>query len=153
LFRWRRVGAAAEGGRFQYIPDDHEDYRSATEAGVVSVVPMAPGDYEVFAIEILFEVGLSKTTYRPRVPVVIPFTLRAGEVVYLGNFQANRLTGSGLLGIGVPAGAVFVVEDRESADLAIARRVDSRLGTKVTNLTSAVLGIGHPNLVARRSGP
>jgi hypothetical protein len=96
---------------------------------------------------------LSKTTYRPRVPVVIPFTLRAGEVVYLGNFQANRLTGSGLLGIGVPAGAVFVVEDRESADLAIARRVDSRLGTKVTNLTSAVLGIGHPNLVARRSGP
>ena len=50
----------------------------------------------------------------------IPFSVRRGQVTYLGQYLAHRVTGKNVFGKDVTAGIYFVVTDEQSRDIAIA---------------------------------
>jgi hypothetical protein len=109
------------------------------------------GDYEVTEV-LIYESGPS-TIYSPVKPFSIPFTVRPGGAVYLGNYQANGLYGKSLLGWKTGKGAVFVVEDRARQDLQIARTADPTLPTDVEDATPDVDKIASPLFVQRWPPP
>ncbi len=136
LFRKRDASAGAENaarGRFIYFQTNTfskqtPDYRSPVESGVVLVHSMPPGEYEIYNFDVFFNGGTVQTNFGSRNNFSIPFSVKRGETTYLGNYQANALTGKNVLGIPRPAGAVFVVSDRLKDELAIAEaKTKSRL--------------------------
>jgi hypothetical protein len=65
-----------------------------------------------------------QSTFRSKVEFSIPFTIKPGKTVYLGEFRAMDITGQNLFGIPLAAGAKFQIFDRSTRDLAIAKRKD-----------------------------
>lgn len=111
-----------------------DDYATDIETGVVNVRGLAPGKYEIFNIDIFFNNGFNQTNFYLDDDISIPFTVRPGAVTYLGNFQANQLTGENIFGMPLPAGAYFVVTDRESEDINIAKGKQAKIaGKAMTN--------------------
>lgn len=132
---FRRIGNE-ESDRFVYFQrnmfySEGNDYESGAETGVVNVRKLAPGEYEINNVDIFFNNGyVQKNFYLPE-DISIPFTVAPGEVTYLGNFQANKVTGENVLGMTLPAGAFFVVTDREEDDIRIAEQKHPDIEGKV----------------------
>ena len=114
------------------------DYQAAAESGVVLVQSLPPGSYEIFNFDIFFNAGTVQNNYSSKLPFSIPFIVRPGQTTYLGNYQANKMTGRNLFGIPLPAGAVFVVSNRRGAELAIAQMKDKSVATEATDATPDV---------------
>lgn len=119
---YRRIGREAEAAPFKGAFVMHQrsvihrawqtrDYDVPGEAGIVVVQAIPAGDYEIYNFEISDSGGTHTTRAWSRHPFSIRFSVRAGEAVYLGNYQANR----------IGAGALFVVSNRLDRKLAIAR--------------------------------
>lgn len=107
-----------------------DDYASDIETGVVNVRGLAPGSYEISNIDIFFNSGYVQKNFYLEEDISIPFTVHPGAVTYLGNFQANMLTGENILGLSLPAGAYFVVTDREAEDIKIAESKQAKISRK-----------------------
>lgn len=123
------------------------DYVAENEAGVVLVSSLPPGRYEIYNFDIFFNAGMVQNRYSSKVPFSIPFVVESGKVVYLGNYQANRSTGRNLVGMPMPAGAVFAVSDRQAADIAIARRKLSTVPADILDATPEIAKIANPFFV------
>ena len=100
------------GGKTKY-------YKSPDEAGVVEVAALQPGHYEV--------VNFLASEYIPSIHVrsdhdfSIPFEIKPGQIVYLGNYQAaNRLKKRDTSASGLHA-VFFIIEDRFTRDLELAK--------------------------------
>jgi len=100
------------------------DYKDDVEQGTISSARLAPGVYEVYRCGEWLDGYMFQAHYDSKTPFSIPFEVKPGEVVYLGNFQANSIRGKNAFAFGlpVPAGAVYVVEDRKDRDLALLRK-------------------------------
>lgn len=151
---FRKRGSSANGeksavGRFTYFQTNMfykqvADYQSPTESGVVLVQSLPPGEYEIYNFDIFFNGGTVQNNYGSKVDFSIPFSVKPGQSTYLGNYQANKLTGKNFIGLSLPAGAVFVVTDRLKAELAIAEtKTKSQLDT-AQNATPQPNQIGNP---------
>jgi hypothetical protein len=151
LIRKRGLGPAEKPalGSFTYFQTNlfykqDPDYQSGGEAGVVLIQSLPPGDYEIYNFNIFLNAGTVQNNYSSRADFAIPFTVKPGETTYLGNYQANRLTGKNFLGLSLPAGAVFVVTDRMDAEMPLAaKKGKTPLGTSV-NAVPNVKSIGNP---------
>jgi len=101
------------------------DFEDASEQGIVIVRALPPGDYEFFDFSGDKEVPTYPTIdpnpsyFRARYS--LPFTIKAGETAYLGNFRlVVKPGGNKLLGPPFAAGYYLGLSDRSSRDLAIA---------------------------------
>ncbi len=152
LFRKRASssnGEKAAGGRFTYYQTNifykqADDYHSSSESGVVLVHSLPPGEYEIYNFDIFYNGGTVQKHFESRVDFSIPFSIRPERATYLGNYQANKLTGKNIFGLPLSAGAVFAVSDRLEAELPIAEaKVKSPLG-KAQDATPQPSQIGNP---------
>jgi len=132
------------------ICDGARDYRTPDEEGVVDVHALPPGRYEIHAYAITDKPG-TRTSYSSKSPFSIPFIVSGGRAVYIGNFQANRLTSAGLLGIPVSHGAIFVIEDRASHDTSLARRKHSQIPKEIESSVVQPKSLQHPLFVEKDS--
>jgi hypothetical protein len=139
----------ATAGRFTYFQTNvfyrqAADYQTSAEGGVVLVQSLPPGVYEIYNFDIFFNAGTVQNNYGSRVDFSIPFTVKPGQTTYLGNYQANKLTGKNFLGLSLPAGAVFVVTDRLKAELPIAEAKIKSALPAVQDATPQPNQIGNP---------
>lgn len=113
---------------------EEPDYKSDEEAGILHVATLPPGQYE------LFKVGahLGGGGFFSKDPFSIPFTVNAGEVTYLGNFQANRTPIRRFLGLPGYGGPYFVVADRMTSELELAEKKSALKFHAVSNATPDV---------------
>lgn len=120
------------------------DYQSSRETGMVLVQAMPPGEYEIYNFFIFRRAGVLTYSFRSKTDLSIPFTVKAGQATYLGNYQANDFSGKNIIGFSEPAGAVFVVTDRLAAELPIAQaKANTALGTPA-DATPVPESIGSP---------
>jgi len=119
------------------------DYADNIEAADVIVLPLAPGDYEFYDFEVFYNSTYAQSTFRSRGEFSIPFTIKPGEAVYLGEFRAMDVPGQNLIGLPVPAGAKFQIFDESARDLPIARAKDPKI-TDVKVALPDVSKIGTP---------
>lgn len=134
---FRRIGEEHIGGMFRYLPNfplslknlfrnNIKGYKTAEEAGIVEIAAIPAGRYEL--------VNFFVTNYHYMLPLVygspqdfsIPFEIKPGAVVYLGNYQANQIGKTNFHGP-AKSGAFFIVENRFAKDLAIAKMLDTSL--------------------------
>lgn len=157
---FRRVGQSAaaaepkEVGRIVFFQTNmfyaqKPDYANSAEQGVVLIQSLPPGDYEIFNFDIFFNAGTVQTNFSSREPFSIPFTVKAGETTYLGNYQANRISGKNILGLPVASGAVFTVTSRLEDDLRIARGKDGMVRADGQDATPSPRRIGNPFFIER----
>jgi len=119
------------------------DFKDTDEEGIVVVRALPPGDYEFFQFSGEEQLGIriprTRYTVRPgdyeffplagenrqaiaRARYSMPFTIKAGETTYLGNFHllVRRQT-NGFPGLNSFSGYFFRLTDENSRDLAIAK--------------------------------
>jgi hypothetical protein len=157
---FRKVGEKdAPANRFVYFQDNSfsaqkRDYDNAAENGVVQSFRLPPGDYEIFNFDIFLNQGTVQKNFGSRQAFSIPFTVRPNETTYLGNYQANLITGKNIFGLTLPAGAVFVVSDRAQADVALAqKRLPAVQFGTITNATPKPASLGNPFFVDEAQRP
>lgn len=149
---FRRVGEK-EPNRFVYFQHNEfsaqkRDYENQIENGVVQSFQLAPGDYEIYNFDVFMNGGTVQNHYSSRSEFSIPFTVRSNETTYLGNYQANLIQGKNFFRMTIPAGAIFVVSNREKVDIELVqKRMPSVVLGPVTNATPATKSIANPFFV------
>lgn len=152
--QFRKVGdKEGESNRFVYFQHNEfsaqkRDYNSKEENGVVQSFLLPPGDYEIYNFDVFLNSGTVQKNFGSRNDFSIPFRVRPNETTYLGNYQANLTVGKNLFGMSIPAGAVFVVTDREMADLALVKKrlPNVSFGT-ISNAAPTAKSIANPFFV------
>lgn len=158
MFRKRGAAAAGEApstGRFTYFQSNifykqAPDYQAATEQGVVLVNSLPAGDYEIYNFDVFFNGGTVQKNFGSRADFSVPFTVKPGQVTYLGNYQANGLRGENFLGMALPAGAVFAVSSRMAAEMALAQAKSKAPLGEATDATPQPSRVGNPFIVSPR---
>ncbi|MCG8428653.1 MAG: hypothetical protein MI754_14965 [Chromatiales bacterium] len=135
-------------GRLMFLQNNifssnEPDYDTSSEQGEVLVQSIPAAKYEIFNFDI-YDNGYVERNFSSRVDFSIPFTVEAGKITYLGNYQANKLMGKNYFGLPIPAGALFVVSDRAQNDLEIAYRKKEIPEIGANNSTPTVDSIGNP---------
>lgn len=149
---FRKVGEK-KSDRFAYFHENmftaqKRDYENALESGVVQSFRLSPGDYEIFNFSIFLNGGTVQNTYGSKQEFSIPFTVKSNETTYLGNYQANKVMGKNFFGLPLPAGAVFIVSNREKDDLELVKkRITNVAFGAVINATPVVATIRNPFFV------
>jgi len=123
-FVFRRIGEKHKG--WLYYPTYNnlfsnrktKRYRSSDETGIVEIAALQAGQYELVNFEVFRSHASPFDMLLPDVSgsaqdFSIPFEIKPGKVVYLGNYQANLLSKKG--------DVFFIVEDRFARDLALAK--------------------------------
>jgi hypothetical protein len=102
-------------------PDDFPD--DDDQKGRIFAVEMNPGEYRIAQWEMFVSRGAYAYEYiEPKSPVSLPFTIKPGEFVYLGNWHVEALVGKGFLGFKAVGGAHGEIHDRHERDLAAFRK-------------------------------
>lgn len=114
-------------GIFQFCQSDHffcqrePDYQSAGETGVILVNTLPPGEYEIYNFDYFFTNGWVQKTTWSGMDFSIPFSVKSGQVTYLGNYEAQRITTKNFTRTKLPSeGVIFKVTDRVKSDMEIA---------------------------------
>ena len=122
-----RTHDGGKTGRLTYNLGARPDYSSAYVAGVVRTYSLQPGEYEVYKVELYFGNGFVEQHFSSKEPFAIPFTIKPGRSVYLGEFRAMPMEGRNLFGLPAHAGAKFMLSDQSARDIPIARQQDTRV--------------------------
>jgi hypothetical protein len=150
--RFRKTDRSVAGGVWwgqHNISDQRKlDIKDRNETGIIDVRRLPPGDYEIFNYNIYFNSPYVQNSWWSKQDFAIPFTIASGKATYVGEFMAVAVTGKNILGISVPDGAYFVLSDKSSRDVSIARQKELRLGD-VTNAVADPNAIGNPLIRAR----
>lgn len=160
----RPVGPVASGlvqgeQTFVYDVDHEQPSASGTSAvppraqGVVRVMRLAPGSYEIYDFEAKAPSGPGErpVCYGAPSNLAIPFTIRAGQTAYLGRYQAHELRGIPVLGFEAPLlGVAFTIQNRVDSDLTQARRYALQVPESVGQSVASADRLNHPVLVGRQ---
>lgn len=104
-----------------WFSSDKPDFTQPGKAGELTVVKLAPGEYELYSYSV-FQNGYPATmTYGPRESFAIPFTVKTGQATYLGEYMAVATFGKNIFGGTVNGGPIYVVSDELTRDTAIAK--------------------------------
>lgn len=147
------VGAPAEG-YFVFCQTNvfcgrKFDYEKPNEVGVVLIASLPAGKYEIYNFDVFYNAGTVQKNFSSKRPFSIPFEVKPGTTAYLGNYQANGISGKNVFGMAVSAGAIFIVEDRTALDIGIASKKDGSLFQKVESYVPDVRTLASPFFVAR----
>jgi hypothetical protein len=126
--RYRNTEGAGGGSitYYPYYPDTHQrqsDFKNRSGSGDIETVAMQPGNYEFYYFEMSCYYEAVFETFKVEDNFSIPFTIRAGEATYLGQYVAQGITdGKDILsGRRIPAGAILLVSGQKDFDVSIAR--------------------------------
>ena len=125
---------------------DKPDFATASESGEVNAIKLAPGEYELYSFSVYQNGYPVETTYGPREPFSIPFTVRPQQATYLGEYLAIATYGENFFGMTVKGGPIFVVSNQQARDIAITKTEEP----SIKEFQAAVPGanILHPPLFA-----
>ena len=114
-----------DGILFQKDPDVNYGSQSA----FVDVIRLPPGDYEIYDFDVHQGSYPAEVTYSAQKEFSIPFSVHAGETVYLGEFLAIATKGKNIFGITVDGPPYFVLSDQNARDLGIAKGKQPAINT------------------------
>ncbi len=92
------------------------DFEDQNARGAVFFARLRPGDYELVDVNFYIYSQYITSTWTAKPKFSIPFTVRRGEAIYLGEFLAYSVFGRNMFGMQVPGGGYFVVSDRFERD-------------------------------------
>ncbi|QJE74666.1 hypothetical protein HHL28_17795 [Aerophototrophica crusticola] len=92
------------------------DIDTPQEKGSIVLETLAPGDYTFFDVSLFTAMGAGYGYISQRVPFEVNFTVRPGEVTYIGHYVAHSVKGRSIFGISAAAGAVYAVRDGLEGD-------------------------------------
>lgn len=126
--RYRQIGTPA-GGTISFANNmwfpSPTAFTTSTSKGGTAILALKPGNYEIFNVEFYYNRGQFETTFRVERDFSLPFTLKAGEALYLGEFIAETMWGRNIFGIPIPAGGYFRRDDKRERDLPLLKSVDA----------------------------
>lgn len=110
---------------FRYLPKSlfnvsRRDFDGPSSNGTVIARDMPPGEYELVNYACSIQGYPSSTIFRAREDFAVPFTVKLGEVTYLGEFLATRMLGKSLMGFWNTAYVYLVAADQSERDLEVA---------------------------------
>lgn len=110
-------------GKLVSAPNDYD-------IGVLFAIPAKPGNY-VFSRYGLHDFdGVFYSTYRNAIDMNLPFTVKAGQVTYIGEFTPTRISGKSPLGFPITVGGKLEVDDNRKHDIPLLREKHPSLNWK-----------------------
>ena len=106
--------------------------------GVIEVHSLPPGDYVVYHHRIMN--GGQEVRWDSAEKFSHPFTIKEGEVTYIGEIKASGVTGENAFGMNVNAGATFYVSNKLNRDLPI---ILQKLDNKNLIVVEAILPVSY----------
>jgi hypothetical protein len=113
----------------------HRDFDDASENGAVKILTLPAGNWTIYDVM----VATFPTAITSLKTFAIPFTVKAGETVYIGDYRAHGMAWQDPDGIG---GLAFDVSDQSARDIPIAKRKDKEIG----DVTVAIPDIAAANV-------
>ncbi len=128
------------------ILKESPQYSDDFGVGVVKVASIPAGKYEFINYSAFRgNGGTGGIVYSAKEDFSIPFEIKPGETIYLGNYQALVVFSKTAIGINISHWEGFKVRDASAHDLSIAQRVRNNISaTNFTNITSSVTKIASP---------
>jgi hypothetical protein len=97
-----------------------------TEPSDVVAVPLPEGDYEITGWTVADRAVTADVVFSNRLPMKVPFHVKAGETTYLGRMNSLSVYGKNFIGLAVPGQALVIISDQYQADAArISKRYPS----------------------------
>ena len=97
-----------------------------SEMSEVVAVPLPEGDYEITGWTVMDQAITANVIFSNRLPMKVPFHVKAGETTYLGRMNSLSIYGKNFIGLPVPGEAVVIITDQYPADVArISKRYPS----------------------------
>lgn len=116
IYKIRRRGDPQAWGELLWRYDSlfstvKHDIDTPREKGSIVLESLPPGEYTFFDVSLFTAMGAGYGYISLREPFEVNFTIRPGEVTYIGQYVAHSVKGSNIFGLPVPAGAVYGVRD------------------------------------------
>jgi hypothetical protein len=152
IMRARRRDGGKDAVEFQYYTPSYgtaspNDLAPMGGVGEVFVQDLSPGDWELYSYEFDTD-GSNMLQWRPAKEFSIPFTIKPGRAVYIGDFApVGHMVRAFIDFVG---GARFIVKDQSARDIPIAKAKDPGLGQvdvsifDVDSLHHPLLGTKNP---------
>jgi hypothetical protein len=148
-FYFRPVGSeladvkAFKWAKLDVLQQSVGDFETHERIGFVGVASLPPGKYEIFSF-VAWNNSTPSSALSPRGGLSIPFTVKAGDVVYLGEFYSVATWGENIFGIRRPSAPYFVHSNQRERDLSIARGKDPSLPSSARNAITNAEALGTP---------
>lgn len=116
--KFRAIGGSESGAlTFKQTDFDHTPiaYRTANSKGGIFVAALRPGDYEFHNVYFFYPGPLAHHKFWGKQDFSIPFTLRSGRVLYVGELTATGMWGKNVLQY-VPIGGYFARSNQIDRD-------------------------------------
>jgi len=112
---------------FMPLPDNLKDLFSKNpNPDELVAIPLPAGDYEITRWNITGPAVTATVTVSNRLPMKVPFQVRAGEATYVGRINVLTITGKNILGMPVFGdGVVLITDEFEKDQPRIARKYTS----------------------------
>jgi hypothetical protein len=111
------------------------DFDDAFENGAVKILSLSPGDWTVSGLKI----ATFPELITPLDTIALPFTVKSGETVYIGDYRAHAAVWSGN-GQNPANGVVFDVSDQSARDIPIAKKKDKEIGEVTVSIPDTTSG-------------
>jgi hypothetical protein len=99
----------------------------------VLTVNLPAGEYSVYDIVTNFAGYPASISFQSKTEFSIPFSIRRGEITYIGQFLAHRVVGKNILGRDIPAGTYFVVSDEQDRDMRALSSQSPTAGSRIVS--------------------
>ena len=113
----------AVGSVFLFIKDDYEKIDG--RMGILSAFEVEPGQYYLTRWNIYISTGTANYYYigpKRGEGLPIPFTVKAGEITYLGNLHADTLYVENIFGFKIPISGKPSIKNNEVFDLQLLKK-------------------------------
>jgi len=129
------------------ILKESPQYSDEFGVGVVKVASLPAGKYEFINYSAFSGNGMTGgTVYSAKEDFSIPFEVKPGGIIYLGNYQALVVFNETALGIKVSHWNGFKVRDASKHDLSIAQKANHNISAEsFINVTPDVIKIAAPS--------
>lgn len=132
VLKFRKVDKTA-AGELRYVQENtqdasHRDFDDQTENGLVHVLDLPPGEYEIYNFDIIQDNQAGRKLFKSAADFSIPFRIVSGSATYLGDFTAIGIVAKDVFGATISAGAYFSLADRQARDVPIAHRKVPSIG-------------------------
>jgi hypothetical protein len=91
------------------------------ESDIVKVYKLPAGQYEFYDFDMFIGSPVGTTEFSAREEYSIPFTVKPGQVTYIGEIKLIPRTGRNIFGLPIPGGGRFILSDQRSRDMALLR--------------------------------
>lgn len=145
--KFRKKSDPAEGS-VRYLQENlfkptPRDFDDSQENGFVDIQKLPAGEYEIYNFSIFLNGGMFQNYYGSRQDFSIPFKIVPDKATYIGDFTAVKITGKNFFGMTVPGGAYFILSNKQSRDVSIAKRKLPELGNIEPSVPDAA-AVGNP---------